>query len=267
MRSLWHTPDIMCLQWFDDLHFRILSVLLLLLIPQPHLAIYVFNPITKETVKLPSITFPQLVLPDWLAGGVETNKFSSGFGFHDLEFKLVVVIFRDYDFESKINNEVQVLAYTRQPYYEEKDWHCPRESFGFVSTPGSHQLKLQYELGAFEGQLSVIECSSERYIQVRSTLVGRLPDASLLLSTPDFSSHEMSQSDHHSRVAAAIASWKRESNGSAASSYPRSKFPRSNLPHSRNVLNNVGGLLIPPQLSGRSNVVTEDLSKLFARTT
>ncbi|KAF9596953.1 hypothetical protein IFM89_014597 [Coptis chinensis] len=97
----------------------------------------------------------------------------------------------------------------------------------------------------------------------RSTYVGRLPNASLLLNAPDFSSHEMSQSDHYSRVAAAIASRKRESNGLAASSYPCSKFPRSNLPHSRNV----GGLLVPPQLSGRSNVVTEDLSKLFARRT
>ncbi|KAF9601738.1 hypothetical protein IFM89_022852 [Coptis chinensis] len=97
----------------------------------------------------------------------------------------------------------------------------------------------------------------------RSTSVGRLPDASLLLNAPDFSSHQMSHSDHHS----AIASRKRESNGSAASSYPRSKFPRSNLPHSRNVPDTVGGLLVPPQLSGRSNVVTEDLSKLFARRT
>ncbi|KAF9590417.1 hypothetical protein IFM89_035252 [Coptis chinensis] len=104
-------------------------------------------------------------------------------------------------------------------------------------------------------------------IPQRSTSVGRLPDASLLLNAPDFSSHEMSQSDYHSRVAATIESWKRESNGSATSSYPCSKFPRSNLPHSRNVPDTVGGLLVPPQLSGRSNVVTEDLSKLFVRRT
>ncbi|XP_043724255.1 uncharacterized protein LOC122671213 [Telopea speciosissima] len=98
-------------------------------------------------------------------------------------------------------------------------------------------------------------------------LFEKLPDASLLLSSPPLSSHQMSSTDHYSRVAAAMAesaSRKREVNGSA-SSYPRNKLPRGNLPHSRNVPDTVGGLLIPPQLSGRSNVVTEDISKLFAQ--
>ncbi|PIA53484.1 hypothetical protein AQUCO_00900227v1 [Aquilegia coerulea] len=102
---------------------------------------------------------------------------------------------------------------------------------------------------------------------VSTSTVEQLPDASMLLNSPTFSSHQMSGNDHYSRVTAAMAesaSRKRESNG-AVSSHQRSKFPRSNLPHSRNVPETVGGLLVPPQLSGRSNVVTEDLGRLFAR--
>ncbi|KAJ4979156.1 hypothetical protein NE237_009936 [Protea cynaroides] len=97
--------------------------------------------------------------------------------------------------------------------------------------------------------------------------IAKLPDASLLLSSPTLLSHQMSGTDHYSRVAVAKAeseSRKREINGSA-SSYPRSKLPRGSLPHSRNIPDTVGGLLTPPQLSGRSNVVTEDISKLFAK--
>ncbi|KAF8395798.1 hypothetical protein HHK36_019752 [Tetracentron sinense] len=95
----------------------------------------------------------------------------------------------------------------------------------------------------------------------------KLPDASLLLNSPAFSSHHMSGSDHSSRVAAAMAessSRKRVSNGSASSS-TRIKVPRGTLPRSRNVQDTVAGLLVPPQLNGRSNVVTEDISKLFVK--
>lgn len=73
--------------------------------------------------------------------------------------------------------------------------------------------------------------------------------------------------DHSSRVAAAIAesaSRKRESN-EFVSSVPRSKVPRGNLPHSKNVPDTIGGMLVPPQLSGRSNIVTEDVGKLFVK--
>lgn len=77
----------------------------------------------------------------------------------------------------------------------------------------------------------------------------------------------MSASDHFSRVAVAQAenaSRKRDSNGMASSSI-RSKVPRGNLPHSRNVPETGGGMLVPPQISGRKNVVTEDISKLFVK--
>ncbi|PSS09958.1 Kinesin-like protein [Actinidia chinensis var. chinensis] len=92
--------------------------------------------------------------------------------------------------------------------------------------------------------------------------VVKLPDASVLLNSTHVSSHLVSGGDHSFRVAAAMAeheSRKREPNG-LTSALPRSKIPRGNMPHSR-----VGGLLVPPQLKGRSNVVTEDISKLFVR--
>lgn len=83
--------------------------------------------------------------------------------------------------------------------------------------------------------------------------IEKLPDASMLLNSPVFSSNMFSGGDHSSRVAAAIAesaSRKRESN-EFVSSVPRSKVPRGNLPHSKNVPDTIGGMLVPPQLSGR----------------
>lgn len=98
--------------------------------------------------------------------------------------------------------------------------------------------------------------------------IERLPDASLLLSSPAMSSSLLNGSDHSIRVAAAMAenaTRKRDSNGSASAVLPRRKVPRGTLPHSRNVPDTVGGVLVPPQLKGRSNVVTEDIGKLFVK--
>lgn len=86
-----------------------------------------------------------------------------------------------------------------------------------------------------------------------SPTVEKLPDASLLLSSPAISSNLMNASDHSSRVAAALAenaSRKRDSNGKTSSAV-RSKVPRGNPPHSKNIPETAGGLLVPPQLSGR----------------
>ncbi|KAE8803292.1 vasodilator-stimulated phosphoprotein [Hordeum vulgare] len=58
------------------------------------------------------------------------------------------------------------------------------------------------------------------------------------------------------------SSRKRESNGSAIQD-PRSKFPRAQSAQSRGARNAAASTLVPPQLSGRSNVVTEDMGKLF----
>nr|CAD1833406.1 unnamed protein product [Ananas comosus var. bracteatus] len=97
------------------------------------------------------------------------------------------------------------------------------------------------------------------------TSFDELPDASLLLASPSAPTHQTIGSYHSSRVAAAMsdsASKKRESNGSAFQ-HPPSKQPRGQLRHLRNVPDTMGDALIPPQLRGRSNVVTEDVSKLF----
>ncbi|KAI3827020.1 hypothetical protein L1987_01081 [Smallanthus sonchifolius] len=97
----------------------------------------------------------------------------------------------------------------------------------------------------------------------------RLPDASILLNSPSLPSNTSGIYDHTSAVAAAMAqnaSRKRDLKESGAS-YPHGKIPRGNLPHSKNVQKTTSGLLCPPQLSGRSNVVTEDISKLFSRRT
>ncbi|KAL3537602.1 hypothetical protein ACH5RR_000968 [Cinchona calisaya] len=96
----------------------------------------------------------------------------------------------------------------------------------------------------------------------------RLPDASLLLNSPALLSHPANATDHSSRVAAAMAeseSRKRELRGLSSSNFTRNKVPRGNLPHSKRVPDTVGGHLLPPQLTGRSNIVTEDVNKLFVK--
>ncbi|CAI9764998.1 unnamed protein product [Fraxinus pennsylvanica] len=95
----------------------------------------------------------------------------------------------------------------------------------------------------------------------------KLPDASLLLDSPALPSHLVTASEHSSRVVAAMAestSRKRALNCAPASNL-RSKVPKGTLAHSMNAPDTVGGHLLPPQLTGRKNVVTEDISKLFVR--
>ncbi|OVA12933.1 hypothetical protein BVC80_117g13 [Macleaya cordata] len=95
---------------------------------------------------------------------------------------------------------------------------------------------------------------SDSASQSSSLPIEKLPDVSLLLNSPTLASHQMSGNDHSSRVAAAMAesaSRKREPNGSA-STYPRSKYPRGSLPHTKNLPDTVGGVLVPPQLKGSS---------------
>ncbi|XWS65753.1 hypothetical protein CRYUN_Cryun05aG0140400 [Craigia yunnanensis] len=97
----------------------------------------------------------------------------------------------------------------------------------------------------------------------------KLPDATVLLNSPTVSL--VSGNDHASVVAAAMVesvSRKRDSKGmmglgSSVSIPPRAKLPRATLPHSKSFPDTEGGTLVPPQLKGRSNVVTEDISKLF----
>ncbi|KAL8098299.1 uncharacterized protein LOC141682442 [Apium graveolens] len=93
----------------------------------------------------------------------------------------------------------------------------------------------------------------------------KLPGASFVLNSP-LTLPGIMRSDHSSRVEAARAenaARKRESN--LASTDRLSKVPKGNLIHSRNRPDTSSGLLHPPQLGGRSNVVTEDISKLFVK--
>ncbi|MQL76702.1 hypothetical protein Taro_009082 [Colocasia esculenta] len=93
----------------------------------------------------------------------------------------------------------------------------------------------------------------------------KLPDAALLLSSPSFSTHQTSSSDHSSRVAAAMAenaSRKRTSNGLVPQN-SQNKHHKGSSPVSKTMSDVKSSLLIPPQLQGRSNVVTEDIGKLF----
>ncbi|KAJ8565520.1 hypothetical protein K7X08_008096 [Anisodus acutangulus] len=60
------------------------------------------------------------------------------------------------------------------------------------------------------------------------------------------------------------ASWKRGVSVSV-STYPHRKIPKGTLPHMKNVPETGDGLLLPPQLTGRNNVVTKDITKLFVR--
>uniref|UniRef100_A0A0E0CCT3 Uncharacterized protein n=1 Tax=Oryza meridionalis TaxID=40149 RepID=A0A0E0CCT3_9ORYZ len=79
-----------------------------------------------------------------------------------------------------------------------------------------------------------------------------LPNVADLFSSPSRGSTSMMDS----------TSRKRESNGSAFQD-PRSKFPRVQSGQSGGARIASGNTLVPPQLSGRSNVVTEDMTKLF----
>ncbi|URE27430.1 hypothetical protein MUK42_07334, partial [Musa troglodytarum] len=78
-------------------------------------------------------------------------------------------------------------------------------------------------------------------------------DVSVLLAARCYQSSQTVGTDHSSRVAAALAesaSRKRESDGSTFPQ-PSSKHSRGQLRRLRNVPNTKGGLLVPPQLSGR----------------
>lgn len=86
----------------------------------------------------------------------------------------------------------------------------------------------------------------------------KLPDASMLLNSASFSS-VTAGTDHASQVAAAMATRKkRDSNNleattSMSQQHPRSKVAKGGtLPHTKNVFDTAGGILVPPQLRGRS---------------
>eukprot|EP00850_Spirogloea_muscicola_P001066 SM000004S14936 [mRNA] locus=s4:381426:382544:- [translate_table: standard] len=81
-----------------------------------------------------------------------------------------------------------------------------------------------------------------------------LPDAATLLGPPE----HVCQSQQQSRK-------RGEPNGRSAAAQQLSKLPRGQLLPPRGAPGAMQGLLLPPQLRGRSNVATEDLDKLFVR--
>lgn len=83
----------------------------------------------------------------------------------------------------------------------------------------------------------------------------QLPDALFLLESPSLVQVSGGGNDHASVVAAAMAESalrKRDLNGNPSSLLPRRpKLPRGNLPHSKNIPETLGNVLVPPQLKGR----------------
>ncbi|KAI5072456.1 hypothetical protein GOP47_0012562 [Adiantum capillus-veneris] len=88
----------------------------------------------------------------------------------------------------------------------------------------------------------------------------KLPDATQLLASFDSVKESLAVNVGGS----SFTSTKRSDlNGSVDG--PRKKIPKGNLIPPRNLPDTAGGLLLPPQLRGRSNVATEDLDKLFTK--
>lgn len=91
-----------------------------------------------------------------------------------------------------------------------------------------------------------------RFEKEESVDLPQLPDALLLLESPTLT--HVTGGDHASVVAAAMAESalrKRDLNGNASSLPRRPKLPRGNLPHSKNIPETLGNVLVPPQLKGR----------------
>nr|XP_008375234.2 uncharacterized protein LOC103438471 isoform X1 [Malus domestica] len=138
------------------------------------------------------------------------------------------------------DDEVPEEEEVRENKENEPQQQVPRDIPGLPTRPHTQSVVLSHQ-------------QPESSARSSAPSIQQLPDASLLLNSPVFSSNMVSGSDHSSRVAAAMAessSRKRELNA-FASSVPRTKVPRGSLPHSKNVPDTVGGLLVPPQLSGR----------------
>eukprot|EP00249_Psilotum_nudum_P019576 c27322_g1_i1 orf=1835-2479(+) len=95
-----------------------------------------------------------------------------------------------------------------------------------------------------------------------------LPNASELLDAFEMGQNNLAVSAHFTRGADTIVastSRKRPDLNGASYLSRHSKIPRGNLVPSRIPLDTAAGVLLPPQLRGRSNVATEDLDRLFNR--
>ncbi|XP_078445492.1 uncharacterized protein LOC144714593 [Wolffia australiana] len=133
-------------------------------------------------------------------------------------------------------------------------------SAGLVQSETAKPSRLEVPNG---GPIASTHVQSRTASLASSTSI-KLPDAELLFSSTSFSNNQTGSSNHSSRVAAAMAEnalRKRASNGSLPQDMTNKQKKRAS-PSSTNVN---GRELIPPQLRGRSNVVTEDIGKLFVK--
>jgi hypothetical protein len=105
-----------------------------------------------------------------------------------------------------------------------------------------------------QGDLPGPRSQSAAYVQPATTPSVRLPDATELLggSMQEGTSNN-STGDHASRVAAAMAtSRKRPQLNGGAHALHSTKFPCRNITPSGTTMSSTGGILVPPQIRGRS---------------
>ncbi|XP_010511859.1 PREDICTED: uncharacterized protein LOC104787900 [Camelina sativa] len=106
--------------------------------------------------------------------------------------------------------------------------NCRRFVFVLSQTP-----RRRFQLLVFY----IVSISSSQFKTLRPL------SSSLRSSSVSFSTAAMAES----------ALRKRDLNGNASSLPRRPKVPRGNLPHSKNIPETMGNVLVPPQLKGRSN--------------
>ncbi|XP_057838352.2 uncharacterized protein LOC131048413 [Cryptomeria japonica] len=146
-------------------------------------------------------------------------------------------------------------------YASSSDEEIEEQQHEEVKEQGPQQSYSDNLTGSLQGQLSEAAENSP------TGPITELPDASVLLGSLTGPANLIGN-DHSSRVAAAMAasaSRKRPETNGSVGPLPYRKLPRQSLSPSRLPSDASGGVLIPPQLRGRSNVVTEDIDKLFVR--
>ncbi|RRT75590.1 hypothetical protein B296_00031057, partial [Ensete ventricosum] len=137
---------------------------------------------------------------------------------------------------------------------EEKWKHQMESAAPSLPPPSSRPLPALIPLPNRQNQIPIAANQPSNVVPPLPPLsLEGLLDVSVLLATRSYQSSQMVGIDHSSRVAAALAesaSRKREADGSTFPQ-PSSKHSRGQLRRLRNVPNTKGGLLVPPQLSGR----------------
>eukprot|EP00252_Welwitschia_mirabilis_P026152 TRINITY_DN8443_c0_g1_i1.p1 TRINITY_DN8443_c0_g1~~TRINITY_DN8443_c0_g1_i1.p1 ORF type:complete len:160 (+),score=28.84 TRINITY_DN8443_c0_g1_i1:237-716(+) len=99
-----------------------------------------------------------------------------------------------------------------------------------------------------------------------STSEIKLPDASELLGSLEGPNvFNCAHGNGQTAPVPASLSKKRTGTDGPKQIMPERKLPKGNLPSSKVPPDTISGRLIPPQLKGRSNIVTEDIDRLFVK--